>query len=600
MLPERGPRHRPKPQTLATLLSTLLLVPACTIEGAGATLTGGEEESVAAEQEALRPGGLPASSNATPVGLAIEIDNGTPVPLKVRAGQPFYLNQIDIRASLTARVDEGVSGLDASGDFDALPWGGVAIRDTEPLASPNADGTFTRRRFYRGAEWMESRSQMFVTQVDRFGLPTALPMVVDTGRGDALASSDTYFIRRFRAIQWTYDCVTRTNCNGASHFQEEALVELRNARSTDSTFTFAPNTTALEVRWLLKPARPYRVPVTQVTSSTYQYGVSAEIKPLTPAGPSGYYRPGQDITFQVTLRDGAGNRLHEQGSLPEYDNVVAGDSPAGIQYYRAFFDSTVTYWRRKHRERMMMAQIIGPVQKIAPIRSVLPMTGFNAPVQTTAIPSRDGVYAQFNIFPPADALFGGAADPTHAAWSRPVSDTWTYHIPADAEAGTYLVTLKGRRTYLGEDVPFTTTINLQVGSPTPTAPTLTTGPCNSCHSAGSSLSVVLHANNDRTACAGCHVPLEPELEGPIYVRVHYLHSRSGRFPAPLSKCSTCHLGASSIQRTSKSACLSCHTSYPASHVTAFGPITSSYVGGGAEPFQQCSTTCHTTHRLSGF
>jgi predicted CXXCH cytochrome family protein len=598
MLPERGSRHRLRPQTLATLLSSLLFVPACTIESTDAEL-GAEGASVAAEQEALRIGCPSTPTTVAPVALAIEIDNGAGVPLKVRAGQPFYLNQIDIRASLTASVDEGVAGLDAAGDFDGLSWWGTKLRDTEPLASPNADGTFTRRRFYRGADWMESRSQIVIRQVDQLGRPTALPMIVDTGRGDALAASDTYFIRRFRAIQWTYDCATSTNCSDASHFQEEALVELRNARRTDSAFTFAPNTTALEVRWLLKPTRPYRVPVTQVTSSTYQYGASAELRPLTPAGPGGYYTPGQDITFQVTLRDGAGNRLHEEGSLPQYDDVVAGDSPAGIQYYRAFFDATTTYWRRKHRERMMIAQIIGPAQKIGPIRSVVPTTAFYGPVQTTALPSRDGVYAQFNTFPTADALFGGAADSTHAAWSRPISDTWTYHLPDDAEAGTYLVTLKGRRTYLGEDIPFTTTINIQVGSTTPTSATLTTGPCTTCHSAGASLGALLHANNDRTACAGCHAPLEPELEGPIFVRVHYIHARSGRFPASLAKCATCHLGPTTIQRTSKSACLSCHNAYPPSHVTAFGPITSSYVGGGPESFQQCSTTCHTTHPMSG-
>jgi hypothetical protein len=48
------------------------------------------------------------------------------------------------------------------------------------------------------------------------------------------------------------------------------------------------------------------------------------------------------------------------------------------------------------------------------------------------------------------------------------------------------------------------------------------------------------------------------------------------------------------------ACLSCHKSYPESHVRQFGPIESMYVGGGRESFQQCTGTCHGTHPGSGF
>src|SRR6266567_3026673 len=47
----------------------------------------------------------------TPVGLAIEVDNGVAKPLQVKSGQTFYLNQIDLRASTTSTVDEAVAGL---------------------------------------------------------------------------------------------------------------------------------------------------------------------------------------------------------------------------------------------------------------------------------------------------------------------------------------------------------------------------------------------------------------------------------------------------------------------------------------------------------
>src|SRR5690606_34159999 len=101
-------------------------------------------------------------------------------------------------------------------------------------------------------------------------------------------------------------------------------------------------------------------------------------------------------------------------------------------------------------------------------------------------------------------------------------------------------------------------------------------------------------------CASCHVPLGFELEGPIVVRTHFIHSRvDDRFGAPLDKCSSCHLTRNSIQRTSKAACLSCHKSYPQSHVEAFGPIESMYIGGGRESFDSCTSSCHTNHPRSG-
>ncbi len=39
-------------------------------------------------------------------------------------------------------------------------------------------------------------------------------------------------------------------------------------------------------------------------------------------------------------------------------------------------------------------------------------------------------------------------------------------------------------------------------------------------------------------------------------------------------------------RTSKSACLSCHKSYPESHVQAYGALFDMYVAGGDESFTQ--------------
>ena len=544
----------------------------------------------------------PAPPPAAPVALALDVEDGAGVPLRLKAGQTFYVNQIDLRASITATRDEGVNGLDRTGDFSGLGWGGMKLEETsfELLATPLG---YNRRRFYREAAWMDVPSFFTVEQVDSHGNLTALPVLLSAGANSQSRDTDDFFVRRFRAIQWTHDCVSTSSCAGATNFLEEGLVELRNARTPckNKQFVLNSRTTALRLRWSLRPVAPYTIPVEQVASPTYDYGFKIEVNPVTPPRADGTYAPGASIKFQLALKDGAGHRLHPQGSLPKYNDVIFGANPSGIQYYQAFFDPTATYYRRKHHERMLMTQIIGPAQLIQPIRSIIDMEAFLAPedVQTLGTFERDGVYAQFQTFPPGNDLFGGAFDPAHAGWAAPVSDSWTYKIPANAVPGTYLVTVKGRRVYMGEDVPASTTIEVQVGTTQHTAAALTTGPCNSCHSQGGELGSVLHGNDNRAACSGCHTPLGFELEGPVFVRVHFIHSRSDRFGADLALCSKCHLTNASIQRTSKAACFSCHKTWSPSHQAQFGALTNMYVGGGRESFQQCTSTCHTTHTKSG-
>ncbi len=531
------------------------------------------------------------------VGLAVEVDNGVGIPLQLARGQTYYLNQIDLRASITASVDEGVDGLRSQGDFASLPWLGNHLDDQEFILLANADGTFKRRRFYRDALWMNLPSVFLLEQLDAKGHPIGPPVITSAGVDRDRHATDSFFDRRFRAIQWTNDCASTTDCTGATSFEEEALVELRYAMHPDCTFRLDPRTKALRLRWSLRAGHPYTIPVEQVAEPPYAYGFNIAVDTVTPPGADGTYPPGSDITFRVTLEDGEGTPLHDPGALPSYNDVIFGPNPAGIQYYRAFFDPTTTYWRRKHRERMMMAEFIGPAQNAQAIRTIADLDKFLAPddVQVTGTLAEDGVYAEFHTFPTAHDLFGGAFDPVHAGWAVPVPDTWTHHIPADAPAGTYYLTIKGRRTYMGEDVPFTRTVEIQVGSPVPTEPTLGVGGCATCHNGESSLANVLHANAKLGTCAGCHVPLGFELEGPIYVRTHFIHSRSRRYDAPLTRCASCHKTPESIQRTSKSACLSCHKSYPAWHVQQFGPIESMYVGGGRESFEQCTTSCHRSH-----
>ncbi len=540
-----------------------------------------------------------ADSSCTPVRLALKIESGVAVPLQVRAGQTFYVNQIDLRASLTTSVDEGLASLEQSGDFAGLPWDGLEQTDTDVSGTPNPDGTFNRRRYYRSAHWMKKKSKLTLEQLDAQGKRRGQPVELHLGRADQQGDDDSFFVRRLAGIQWTQDCVSPTDCTGATSFEEEALVQVRDALDNNTPFQIDAATTSLRLTWSLRPGPGWIIPVTQVASPAYDYGFSIDIAVLTPPGPNGSYPPDSDVTFQATLRDGSGNRLFPPGTLPSFfDAEVIGD-PTGVRYYGGFFDPSIIYYRHKHTEGMMMEQLIGPVQDVQPIRTVLEVPDLLTDVQNPALPSRDGFYGSVVMFPRGTELFGGAFDPTHAGWFQPVSDTWTQHIAPDAKPGTYLATMKGRRAYLGEDLPFTRTIEIRVGSPTPTSPKLDIGHCDSCHVGGGSFANINHDNPNLGACTACHTPLAIEMGGPVYVRTHFLHSRSGRFDAPLTRCANCHLSKEGIQRTSKSACLSCHTSYPQSHVQQYGPITDPFVGDDATAFPQCSTTCHLTHPDSG-
>ena len=571
-----------------------MLLGAVLVAAAVAACSGDDGPIPAAADDGIVTRRSAAALSTDAVGLAVEIDNGTPVPLRVIRGQRFYLNQIDMRAAITAAKDEGVSGLSREGDFSELEWGGTRFVDQQFLLTPNADGTLTRQRFFRDSAWMKKRSDFTLQQRSASGAPIGPPLTYAAGLDTHREASDDFFDRRLRAIQWTLDCPAPQNCDGARSFREEALVELRIAMHAERTFVLSNETASLELSWSSRGAHSYRIPVSYVDAPTWGYGFSIDLTATTPPRADGTYAPGSDIGYRMTLRDGAGKRLHPEGSLPTYNEVIFGANEPGIQYYRAFFDPTTTYYRRKHRERMLMSQIIGPAQDVQAIRSIADIGLFLSPddVQTTGTVTRDGVTAQFRTIPTAHDLFGGN-------WDVPVPDSWSYHLPEDAKPGTYLVTVKGRRTYLGEDVPYSRTVEIQVGTKTHTQASLGTGPCNSCHSGASALGKVLHANDNRAACASCHVPLGFELEGPIFVRTHFIHSRSKRVDAPLTNCSTCHLTEASIQRTSKAACLSCHKSYPQSHVRDFGPVTSMYVGGGRESFDSCTSSCHTNHPDSG-
>lgn len=569
----------------------LILVSAC----------GVAPDEVAATIDPISWGTFPAAGATTvdtPIGIALDIEDGVAVPLKIRRGQRFYIQQIDLRAHVDRGIDEGVAGLATTGDFAALDWCGAELVDESFVSTPNADGTSTRRRVFRQARWMNDLSEFLIEPLDARGRPVGLPLIVDTGLEFARTGIDSFFVRRLRAIQWTNDCESSSSCRRAKSFMEEALVELRYANGPNPNVALDPAATQLRVTWTANPRHPYTIPVEQVSRPTWDYGFAIDLAVTTPPGPGGVYTPGQSLSVLFTLRDGAGKRLHPPGVLPTFADYLAGNDPPGIDYWNVS-EKVMTYYRRKHKEKQMVIAIDGPLQSTAPVRNTLDFVGgiigSADGAVTTARPETDGFFGEAAAVPAWRTLIG--LTPLDA----PVGDTARFTLPANAPAGTYRITMKARRSYLGQELAVAKVIEIQVGTPRRTTAHLNTGPCQTCHQGGSDLTRIGHglSAGERDTCTTCHVPLPFEPEGPLYVRTHFVHSRTDRLSAPLTQCSNCHLDRAGIQRTSKSACMSCHKQYPADHVARFGPVVDMYIGGTlADSFQQCTASCHRNHPWS--
>jgi len=187
----------------------------------------------------------------------------------------------------------------------------------------------------------------------------------------------------------------------------------------------------------------------------------------------------------------------------------------------------------------MLFALSGPTNKLTNPFNTIDISEFFGPQVTVASVGGEGWSGVAEIIPPLPEIIGGFQDP--ALWSIPNSDVQTLTIPADAQPGTYIAAIKARRDWGGEALNRGATLSIQVGSTHPTTFTATTGHCNNCHQDRSSLSIVNHGLGDRTACFGCHASLSFEPDNALDVRVHFVHSRSNRFPGNVNDCSTCHL-----------------------------------------------------------
>ena len=366
------------------------------------------------------------------------------------------------------------------------------------------------------------------------GVPVGLALVASTGLDNQRTVLDDGFIRRFVVRQIATGCPAVNNCTGAS-FSIQGLVQWRGAlRAAQRSAVISPLATQLRLVWTEQLAAVRTVPIQRIVSP---FGHGFRILVAREGNPANgsFYVQGESVSFRLTYKDGAGNRIHPVGSLPTFQSTFDRTDPSGLQYWTGAYTNNTLYYALKHREALSVALLQGPLDKLKTSKAVVDPFTFFLPQIPVTNPSIDGYSAVFQTVPSPAILF------TPAAWSAPIPDLLTYTIPTDALPGTYQFVTKARRLFAGEPVNATTAITLQVGTAAVTAHVPTTGPCNTCHTQASSLGKILHGTNDRSTCYGCHVALPTEPDTALDIRVHQVHGRSRRFDANIRNCSQCHL-----------------------------------------------------------
>jgi hypothetical protein len=482
---------------------------------------------------------LAGSAGGEPVGLSLFFRDGAPPPITLVGDAPRYLQEIDIVATVATQGDQGIEPLIENSELASLDWSGVNMVEEDWRAA--GDGTFIRQRFYRNASWMEKPSLFLVTATDDRGRPVGPPIVANAGKDDMLKSSDDGFVRRFVVRQVAFGCPSQSDCAGAT-FMVQGLVQLRDALNPEQRARTIPaRATRLELKWSQQPQASRSVQVSHASPSAfpYGYGLQPSIEAVNPPINGGYYRRGETVQFRVTFRDASGNRLRPEGSLSTYGQFLRGEVPSGLRYYNGFALFPTLYYALKHREGLMAVSLLGPTDRLKTPRTTVGAEEFGSSQSDFATTAVDGFTSIFANIPPTPIVFGG--DP--ADDDTPVSDIVPITIPEDALPGTYVAALKARREWGGEALKRAVTIEIQVGTATPTTFVAKTGRCDTCHTGSSRLSNLLHGLSDRRACFSCHSSLAFEPDAAIDIRVHEVHDRSDRFKslANINDCATCHL-----------------------------------------------------------
>lgn len=481
--------------------------------------------------EALHVGG-------DPVGLSLFFRDGTHEPLRLTKGHPRYLQEVDIVERVQTTEDLGIEPLFTAPATQSLDWTGVTLVEEQWI--PSLDGTFTRERYYRNAKWMERKSSFTLVPRDAQGHTVGSPLHFAVGRDNAWRPSNDAFVRRFSARQLALGCTQVNDCSGAAYVAE-TLVQARDAtRIQQRARPIDPRAVSFTLLWSAQATATRSVAVEQTRRSEapYAYGLDVALSEVSTPSNGAFYEPGENVTLQVTLRDGDGNRLHPEGSLPTFLEVFTGQEESGIRYLNPTLPTRL-YYALKHRESNFMAGISGPLDQLQSPETIVDPSTFFLPQTQFAFADVDGYTSVIQTIPAAGLIFGGFQDPN--LWQVPVSDTVTFVIPDDAQPGTYVAVVKARREFRGEALNRGASYRFQVGQVAATAFVPATK-CGNCHGKpATSFANVLHGIDDRATCYTCHSSLAIEVDNRLDYRVHRVHALSDRYPGDVNTCGTCHI-----------------------------------------------------------
>ncbi|MBN8228150.1 hypothetical protein JYK02_11585 [Corallococcus macrosporus] len=336
---------------------------------------------------------------------------------------------------------------------------------------------------------------------------------------------------------------------------------------------------ALKATWSQLPDKPFYFPVTYVipderpSTCTDDAGNPVQCSPgldsrlvFAPPKEGSFYKPGEDVSVYVDLRDSAGAHLHSKDLLPSAKEIISGQSN-GIQTFVPNVIATVT-----ENDSISNVAIAGPLQDLQVLGNPSDKPQFFAKPFPFAVLD--------------DATLTGLT-PGLMDYKWPTRQTFT--LPPDAKPGTYVALVKFNRASMGERVAKLNPFFFQVGQDEPTTYPGNVGNCQICHRGVLSLDNLRHglSVDHIESCKVCH-HYDTDTVGRTQEMVHRIHMNSPSYPANRADCTVCHLTRKSTERPSLALCGSCHISQ---HGDEFFQIAFNQRGTPSK-FGNCAQTCH--------
>ncbi|WP_223633284.1 hypothetical protein [Corallococcus sp. EGB] len=336
---------------------------------------------------------------------------------------------------------------------------------------------------------------------------------------------------------------------------------------------------ALRATWSQLPDKPFYFPVTYVipderpSTCTDDAGNPVQCSPgldsrlvFSPPKEGSFYKPGEDVSVYIDLRDSSGAHLHSPDLLPSARDIIGGQSNGLLTFVPGVISITA------ENDTISNVAIAGPLQDLKVLGN---------PSDTPQF------FAKPFPFPVYDDATLTGLTPGLIDYRWPTRQTFT--LPANAKPGTYVALVKFNRGAMGERIAKLNPFFFQVGQDEPTTYPGNVGNCQLCHRGVLSLDNLRHglSVDHIESCKVCH-HYDTDTVGRTQEMVHRIHMNSPSYPANRADCSVCHLTRKSTERPSLALCGSCHISQ---HGDEFFQIAFSQRGTPSK-FGTCAQTCH--------